>query len=107
MMQGVLTNIRVRLLFKDGMPNYTMKRKGVRKRKSVRGCIVDSQLRYYFFISASGFNFAESIWILLVVPRVSMACFPRFLFIGFSSFDVSSYDRIKNYINVFMPYFTV
>ena len=46
MMQGVLTNIRVRLLFKDGMPNYTMKRKGVRKRKSVRGCIVDSQLRF-------------------------------------------------------------
>eukprot|EP00116_Pleurobrachia_bachei_P001095 sb/3461357/ len=44
MMQGVLCNIRVRLLFKDGMPNYTMKRKGVRKRKSVRGCIVDSQL---------------------------------------------------------------
>ena len=44
MMQGVLTNIRVRILFKDGMPNYTMKRKGVRKRKSVRGCIVDSQL---------------------------------------------------------------
>merc|ERR1712113_1026586 len=44
MMQGVLCNIRVRLLFKDGMPNYRMKRKGVRKRKSVRGCIVDSQL---------------------------------------------------------------
>merc|ERR1712043_16837 len=43
-MQGVLTNIRVRILFKDGMPNCTMKRKGVRKRKSVRGCIVDSQL---------------------------------------------------------------
>ena len=46
MMQGVLCNIRVRLLFKDGMPNYRMKRKGVRKRKSVRGCIVDSQLRW-------------------------------------------------------------
>merc|ERR1719410_745157 len=46
MMQGVLANTRVRLLFKKGMPNYTEKRKGVRKRKSVRGCIVDSQLRF-------------------------------------------------------------
>jgi small subunit ribosomal protein S6e len=44
MMQGVLTNTRVRLLFKDGMPNYKERRSGVRKRKSVRGCIVDSQL---------------------------------------------------------------
>merc|ERR1711937_62018 len=44
MMQGVLTNTRVRLLFKDGMPNYKERRNGVRKRKSVRGCIVDSQL---------------------------------------------------------------
>jgi len=44
MMQGVLTNTRVRLLFKDGMPNYRLRRSGVRKRKSVRGCIVDSQL---------------------------------------------------------------
>merc|ERR1712150_425550 len=43
-MQGVLTNTRVRLLFKDGMPNYKLRRSGVRKRKSVRGCIVDSQL---------------------------------------------------------------
>merc|ERR1712025_338263 len=44
MMQGVLTNTRVRLLFKKGMPNYKERRNGVRKRKSVRGCIVDSQL---------------------------------------------------------------
>jgi len=46
MMQGVLTNTRVRLLFKKGMPNFTEKRNGLRKRKSVRGCIVDSQLRW-------------------------------------------------------------
>merc|ERR1711862_341775 len=43
MMQGVLANTRVRLL-KKGMPNYKERRAGVRKRKSVRGCIVDSQL---------------------------------------------------------------
>ena len=49
MMQGVLTNTRVRLLFKKGMPNYKERRSGVRKRKSVRGCIVDSQLRLTFW----------------------------------------------------------
>lgn len=45
MMQGVLKNQRVRLLFKDGMPCYRERRKGMRKRKSVRGCIVGHDLR--------------------------------------------------------------
>lgn len=40
MMQGVLKNGRVRLLFKDGMSCYRERRGGMRKRKSVRGCIV-------------------------------------------------------------------
>jgi small subunit ribosomal protein S6e len=40
MMQGVLKNSRVRLLFSKGMPCYRERRKGMRKRKSVRGCIV-------------------------------------------------------------------
>ncbi|CEM13228.1 unnamed protein product [Vitrella brassicaformis CCMP3155] len=40
MMQGVLTNTRVRLLFKEGMPCFRPRRKGQFKRKSVRGCIV-------------------------------------------------------------------
>lgn len=44
MMQGVLKNSRVRLLFKKGMPCYRERRKGMRKRKSVRGCIVGHDL---------------------------------------------------------------
>jgi len=40
MRQGVLVNHRVRLLLRRGMPCYRLKRKGERKRKSVRGCIV-------------------------------------------------------------------
>lgn len=44
MKQGVLTNTRVRLLLKDGHSCYRTRRDGERKRKSVRGCIVDSHL---------------------------------------------------------------
>lgn len=40
MKQGVLKNGRVRLLFKKGMSCYKERRGGMRKRKSVRGCIV-------------------------------------------------------------------
>jgi small subunit ribosomal protein S6e len=44
MMQGVLTNGRVRLLLRIGHPCYRPRRTGERRRKSVRGCIVDSNL---------------------------------------------------------------
>lgn len=44
MKQGVLTNTRVRLLLSDGHSCYRPRRTGERKRKSVRGCIVDSNL---------------------------------------------------------------
>jgi len=44
MKQGVLTNGRVRLLLKAGQSCYRARRKGERKRKSVRGCIVDGNL---------------------------------------------------------------
>merc|ERR1719379_480709 len=44
MKQGVLTNKRVRLLLEKGHSCYRPRRKGERKRKSVRGCIVDSQM---------------------------------------------------------------
>eukprot|EP00747_Dinoflagellata_sp_TGD_P125747 gnl/TRDRNA2_/TRDRNA2_174196_c0_seq9.p1 gnl/TRDRNA2_/TRDRNA2_174196_c0~~gnl/TRDRNA2_/TRDRNA2_174196_c0_seq9.p1 ORF type:complete len:235 (-),score=92.52 gnl/TRDRNA2_/TRDRNA2_174196_c0_seq9:56-760(-) len=40
MKQGILSNSRVRLLFKKGMSCYRERRAGCRKRKSVRGCIV-------------------------------------------------------------------
>merc|ERR1719194_114898 len=44
MKQGILTNQRVRLLFKEGMSTFRERRKGCRKRKSVRGCIVGPDL---------------------------------------------------------------
>jgi len=44
MTQGVLTTSRVRLLMRDGMPGYRQRKRGERKRKSVRGCIVSSDL---------------------------------------------------------------
>merc|ERR1719486_46345 len=44
MKQGVLCNNRVRLLFKKGMSCFRERRKGCRKRKSVRGCIVGPDL---------------------------------------------------------------
>jgi len=44
MKQGVLTNSRVRLLLSKGHSCYRPRRSGERKRKSVRGCIVDGNL---------------------------------------------------------------
>ncbi len=44
MKQGVLTHGRVRLLLSQGHSCYRPRRKGERKRKSVRGCIVDGNL---------------------------------------------------------------
>lgn len=44
MKQGVLTTDRVRLLLKKGYSCYRPRRKGERKRKSVRGCIVSAEL---------------------------------------------------------------
>jgi len=44
MKQGVLCNHRVRLLFKGGMSTFRERRKGCRKRKSVRGCVVGPDL---------------------------------------------------------------
>merc|ERR1712044_86899 len=45
MKQGVMTNGRVRLLLSKGHSTYRARRTGERKRKSCRGCIVDSNLR--------------------------------------------------------------
>jgi len=44
MKQGVLTTGRVRLLLSKGHSCYRSRRTGERKRKSVRGCIVDANL---------------------------------------------------------------
>merc|ERR1711908_223868 len=42
--QGILAAARVRLLMKKGMSCFSEKRGGLRKRKSVRGCIVNHDL---------------------------------------------------------------
>ena len=44
MKQGVLTNGRVKLLLSKGHSCFRQRRSGERRRKSVRGCIVDSNL---------------------------------------------------------------
>lgn len=44
MKQGVLTNTRVQLLLGDGQSCFRKRRSGMRKRKSVRGCIVGPDL---------------------------------------------------------------
>lgn len=44
MKQGILTNNRVRLLMKRGTSCYRERRSGERRRKSVKGCVVDSNL---------------------------------------------------------------
>jgi small subunit ribosomal protein S6e len=44
MMQGLLTSARIQLLFSKGMPCFRPRKRGERKRKSVRGCIVSSDL---------------------------------------------------------------
>merc|ERR550532_2280074 len=44
MKQGVLVNHRVRLLLKKGHSCFRERRAGQKKRKSVRGCIVDANL---------------------------------------------------------------
>ena len=50
MKQGVMTNGRVRLLLKKGVSCYRSRRTGERKRRSVRGCIVDSNLAVLNFV---------------------------------------------------------
>lgn len=45
MRQGVIVNGRVRLLMSKGQKTYRPRRKGEKKRKSVRGCIVGHDIR--------------------------------------------------------------
>jgi len=44
MRQGVLTAARVRLLMSDGAAGYRPRKRGERKRKSIRGCVVSAEL---------------------------------------------------------------
>ena len=79
MKQGVLTHTRVRLLLSKGHSCYRPRRSGERKRKSVRGCIVDGQLsvlnlaivkkgEYFYFISFCAVQ-NVTLYILLMVLK--------------------------------------
>lgn len=62
MKQGVLTHGRVRLLLSKGHSCYRPRRTGERKRKSVRGCIVDANLSVLnLVIVKKGKSLGESI----------------------------------------------
>jgi len=45
MKQGIFCNNRIKLLLAPGTSGYRAKRTGERKRKSVRGCIVGSDIK--------------------------------------------------------------
>merc|ERR1711957_12427 len=53
MKQGVLVNNRVRLLLKDGHSCFRERRKGLMKRKSVRGCIIGPDIAVVSLIIVS------------------------------------------------------
>merc|ERR1719440_591765 len=44
MTQGILKNTRIRILMNKDQKGYRSRRRGERKRKSARGCIVDANL---------------------------------------------------------------
>jgi ribosomal protein S6E (S10) len=50
MTQGILTNNRVRLLLSEGASGYRARKRGERKRKSCRGCIVGPDMSTLNFI---------------------------------------------------------
>lgn len=45
MKQGIFCNNRIKLLLSPGASGYRAKRKGERKRKSIRGCIVGPDIK--------------------------------------------------------------
>lgn len=69
MKQGVLTTSRVRLLLAQGQKCYRAARDGQRRRKSVRGCIVDPNLSVLSLIIVKRGNEEISGLTDVVVPR--------------------------------------
>merc|ERR1719210_1026708 len=95
MKQGVLTNQRVRLLLNKDHSCYRQRRKGERKRKSVRGCIVDGRLTVIStVISKKGDN---------EIPGLTDSTVPRRLGPKRASkirklFNLSKDDDVRNYV---------
>lgn len=96
MMQGVLKNGRVRLLFKDGMKCYRERRNGMRKRKSVRGCIVGHDIKMLdFIIVKKGDNEIEGLTDGSSVRRLG----PKRASKIRQMFDLSKDDNVRAYVN--------
>lgn len=96
MMQGILKNGRVRLLFREGMKCYRSRRSGMRKRKSVRGCIVGHDIKMLNFTIAKKGD-AE-------IPGLTEGDAVRRLGPKRASkirkmFDLEKTDKVQNFVN--------
>merc|ERR1711973_61768 len=95
MKQGVLTQGRVRLLLSKGPSCYRQRRTGERKRKSVRGCIVDGNLSVIsVVIEKKGDN---------EIPGLTDTTIPRRLGPKRASkirklFNLEKDDNVRNYV---------
>ena len=95
MKQGVLTQGRVRLLLSKGHSCYRQRRTGERKRKSVRGCIVDGNLSVIsVVIEKKGDN---------EIPGLTDTTIPRRLGPKRASkirklFNLEKDDNVRNYV---------
>merc|ERR1719333_511423 len=95
MKQGVLTQGRVRLLLTKGHSCYRQRRTGERKRKSVRGCIVDGNLSVIsVVIEKKGDN---------EIPGLTDSTIPRRLGPKRASkirklFNLEKDDNVRNYV---------
>lgn len=73
MKQGILTNVRVRLLMSKGHSCFRPRRDGERRRKSVRGCIVDNNLSVLAMVIVK--KGKEKCYFALIVDFVLNVCF--------------------------------
>lgn len=95
MKQGVLQNKRVRLLFKEGMSCFRAKRSGLRKRKSVRGCIVGHDLAVYnFTVAKKGENEIPGLTDDQIVKRLG----PKRASKIRAMFDLQQGDDVKKFV---------
>ena len=95
MKQGVLTNTRVSLLLRDGLSCYRSRRVGERKRKSVRGCIVGSDLAVLnLVVTKKGDNEIEGLTDVTIPRRLG----PKRANKIRKLFNLQKEDDVKKYV---------
>uniref|UniRef100_A0AC34R1U8 40S ribosomal protein S6 n=1 Tax=Panagrolaimus sp. JU765 TaxID=591449 RepID=A0AC34R1U8_9BILA len=95
MKQGVLTNGRVRLLLSKGHSCYRPRKEGERKRKSVRGCIVDANLSaLHLIVVKKGDNDIEGLTDVVVPRRLG----PKRATKIRKLFNLSKEDDVRKYV---------